>query len=45
MDCLVVFCAQMLPGMAYCSVELKPAAAHSSVLFVSVMNAAKSKSV
>jgi len=45
MDCFVVFCAQTLPGMANCSVELKPAAAHASVLLVSVMNAARSKSL
>jgi hypothetical protein len=45
MLCCVVFCAHTDPGMANCSVELKPAAAHASVLLVSVMKVARSRLV
>ena len=42
-DCLVVFWLQPDPGIANCRLELKPAAAHANVRFVSVRKATKSR--
>ena len=41
--CRVVFWLQPDPGIANCRLELKPAAAQASVLFVSVRKATKSR--